>query len=414
MQVKNQREYAAVLKEIDAVKAHVAEHEDAILKAMDELETLNSDLESRAAHIEEERIKVETEVADVEREAAVAAERADQSEGERAAIEVELPRDLVDAVRRVEEARSGIFLVRAEAQVCQSCHVRIRPQVYQEIKLAARIHACGNCRRFLYYEPALRAEAGRRAPGRQRPGDGDAWRLGLGRRSTAARAGIPDRPPGGSSSWTRTTRYLEGHAGTLGRATNNVAEYDGLLEALALAAERGADDVEIRADSELIVRQVQGRYKVRHPDLIPLHAEAMRRISRFPRFRIVHVPREKNKDADRLVNRALDLGARPACCVDAVDAIPGERRLQESVASPPPAPASGRDPGHGHARRGDEDRSRPRAARGAAARGRTSSARIASRRRWRRSTRWARPARWHLVGHLQRNKARAGGRRASS
>ena len=157
MQVKNQREYAAVLKEIDAVKAHAAEHEDAVLKAMDELETLSSDLEDRAAHIQEERAKVAAEMAEVEREAGVAAEQAARSESERSAIEVELPRDLVDAVRRVEEARAGIFLARAESQVCQSCYVRIRPQVFQEIKLATRIHSCGNCRRFLYYEPALRA-----------------------------------------------------------------------------------------------------------------------------------------------------------------------------------------------------------------------------------------------------------------
>ena len=157
MQVKNQREYAAVLKEIDAVKAHAAEHEDAVLKAMDELETLSSDLDGRASHIQEERAKVATEVADVEREAALASEEAAKAEADRTAIEVELPRDLVDAVRRVEEARAGIFLARAESQVCQSCYVRIRPQVFQEIKMAARIHSCGNCRRFLYYEPALRS-----------------------------------------------------------------------------------------------------------------------------------------------------------------------------------------------------------------------------------------------------------------
>ena len=60
---------------------------------------------------------------------------------------------------------------------------------------------------------------------------------------------------------------LEGHAGVLGRATNNVAEYQGLLEALRLAVARGASAVEIRADSELIVRQVRGVYRVRHPDL---------------------------------------------------------------------------------------------------------------------------------------------------
>lgn len=101
-------------------------------------------------------------------------------------------------------------------------------------------------------------------------------------------------------------RYLEGHAGTLGHATNNVAEYHGLLEALRLAIERRADDVEILADSELIVRQIEGRYKVRKAHLKPLWAEATRLIRRIERFRIAHVPRKENREADRLVNLALD------------------------------------------------------------------------------------------------------------
>lgn len=105
-------------------------------------------------------------------------------------------------------------------------------------------------------------------------------------------------------------RVLERHAGSIGEATNNVAEYRGLLEALRLAGERGCLEVEIRADSELIVRQIEGRYKVRHPDLIPLHAEAKRRIAAFPLFRIRHVRREENREADKLVNRALDLAER--------------------------------------------------------------------------------------------------------
>ncbi|HZN56189.1 MAG TPA: reverse transcriptase-like protein [Candidatus Polarisedimenticolaceae bacterium] len=102
-------------------------------------------------------------------------------------------------------------------------------------------------------------------------------------------------------------RALEGFAGSIGRATNNVAEYSGLLEALALAAARGADDVELVADSELVVKQIRGEYKVRHPDLIPLHGEAARRIAGFKRFSIGHVPRRRNADADKLVNRALNL-----------------------------------------------------------------------------------------------------------
>ncbi|MDX1388932.1 MAG: ribonuclease HI family protein [Acidobacteriota bacterium] len=101
-------------------------------------------------------------------------------------------------------------------------------------------------------------------------------------------------------------QYVEGHAGVLGHATNNVAEYHGLLEALRLAVERGADDVEVQADSELIVRQIQGSYRVRQPHLKPLHEEAARLIACFRRFRIKHVRRAENREADRLVNLALD------------------------------------------------------------------------------------------------------------
>ena len=98
----------------------------------------------------------------------------------------------------------------------------------------------------------------------------------------------------------------EGHAGTLGRATNNVAEYQALIEALKLAEASGAQEVEIFADSELIVRQVRGIYRVKHPDLKPLFGEAIRIIRRLDAFRIEHVPRERNKQADLLVNMALN------------------------------------------------------------------------------------------------------------
>ena len=98
----------------------------------------------------------------------------------------------------------------------------------------------------------------------------------------------------------------EGHAGTLGRTTNNVAEYRALIEALRLAEASGAREVEILADSELIVRQVRGLYRVKHPDLKPLFGEVMRRVRSFDAFRIEHVPRERNKQADLLVNMALN------------------------------------------------------------------------------------------------------------
>ncbi len=105
-------------------------------------------------------------------------------------------------------------------------------------------------------------------------------------------------------------RFVEGRAGCLGRATNNVAEYHGLVEALRLATERGARRVHIQSDSELIVKQLRGVYRVRHPDLKPLYAKARALMSRLDGARVVHVPRAENKDADRMVNEALDRASR--------------------------------------------------------------------------------------------------------
>lgn len=164
MQVKNQREYAAVLKEIDTVKARIGEHEETLLKSMEEIETLKEDLESRAAHIEGERQIVEAERAKVEAEVVAAEARIREVESERSRIEAELPSGLVATVKRIEENRRGIFLVRAEREMCTACHVRIRPQVFQEIKNAVRIHACSNCRRILYEESLTRTAASGPAP----------------------------------------------------------------------------------------------------------------------------------------------------------------------------------------------------------------------------------------------------------
>lgn len=103
---------------------------------------------------------------------------------------------------------------------------------------------------------------------------------------------------------------LEGYSGFLGPATNNVAEYRALLAALELATTRGAVSVELFADSELLVRQIEGRYKVRTPHLVPLVAEARRRIAGFRKFSLVHVRRGENRHADRLVNAELDRAER--------------------------------------------------------------------------------------------------------
>jgi ribonuclease HI len=92
----------------------------------------------------------------------------------------------------------------------------------------------------------------------------------------------------------------------LGQATNNVAEYRALLLGLARARELGASEVEVVNDSELIAKQVNGEYKVKHPAMRPLHLEAMVALGTFERWRVRTVPRAENAHADALVNAALD------------------------------------------------------------------------------------------------------------
>jgi ribonuclease HI len=116
-----------------------------------------------------------------------------------------------------------------------------------------------------------------------------------------------------------------------GRATNNVAEYYGLIAALDAAQSRGVTRLLIRSDSELLVRQMQGRYKVKSADLKPLYERALKLSRGFAHFAIEHVPREQNTEADALGNRALDETSRSSASRS--DAAP----LIAAIATPAPA-----------------------------------------------------------------------------
>jgi ribonuclease HI len=92
----------------------------------------------------------------------------------------------------------------------------------------------------------------------------------------------------------------------IGRATNNVAEYKALLLGIERAAALGADELELVGDSELVVKQVKGEYKVKDATMRELHAEVKKALRGFDSWSIRHVRREHNAEADRLVNEALD------------------------------------------------------------------------------------------------------------
>jgi ribonuclease HI len=113
--------------------------------------------------------------------------------------------------------------------------------------------------------------------------------------------GVIVRAPDGSTLF-RIGKYL-------GRATNNVAEYYGLIGALDYAQSQHISRLVVRSDSELLVRQMQGRYRVKSPDLKPLHERAQKMARSLAHFEIIHVPREQNSEADEFANLALDARA---------------------------------------------------------------------------------------------------------
>ena len=92
----------------------------------------------------------------------------------------------------------------------------------------------------------------------------------------------------------------------LGHATNNVAEWTAVLLAVEEARRLGATHVDLRMDSQLVARQISGMYRVKHPDLKPIHASVMALLGTLDGYTVGHVPRELNKDADRLSNVAID------------------------------------------------------------------------------------------------------------
>ncbi len=106
----------------------------------------------------------------------------------------------------------------------------------------------------------------------------------------------------------RDGRLIEELRGSLGVATNNVAEYRGLLAALEFLVGRKLRDARIRSDSELLVRQMRGEYRVKNAGLLPLHRRAAELLSRLHRVTFEHIPRAANGEADRLANLAMDEG----------------------------------------------------------------------------------------------------------
>ena len=150
-----------------------------------------------------------------------------------------------------------------------------------------------------------------------------------------------------------TGEVLAERAASLGRATNNVAEYQGLLAGLRAAVELAPAAVEVRMDSKLVVEQMSGRWRVKHPDLQPLHAEGRALARRLPAVTYGWIPREKNSYADRLANEAMDAAARGQVWAPREPARAAAPTRQAPAAPPAAGPAGMESAGSGSAGSGD-------------------------------------------------------------
>jgi probable phosphoglycerate mutase len=124
--------------------------------------------------------------------------------------------------------------------------------------------------------------------------------------------GNPGPAASGAVVTDETGRVLREIGTYLGITTNNVAEWTGLITGLQAAVELGATDIVIRLDSELVIKQLTGVYRVKHPNMIPLHGQAKALLRKFASADIAHVPRKQNAAADAVVNAVLDAAANQA------------------------------------------------------------------------------------------------------
>jgi ribonuclease HI len=124
--------------------------------------------------------------------------------------------------------------------------------------------------------------------------------------SDGAARGNPGPAGAGAVILDKDGRVVERLGKFLGRQTNNVAEYEGLLLGLRRALELGAREIDVRADSQLLIRQLEGSYRVKNAGLAPLFNEAQRLLRQFDKVSLQHVPREENALADEMSNRAID------------------------------------------------------------------------------------------------------------
>ena len=151
MQVKTNEEYKAMQRQIDNTQEGIGQKEEQILLIMEEAEGLQDNVKTRQKELEEGQKKVRAMEADLEAEASRLRTELEEQNRQREELLRSIDPDLLGQYQRVAGARSGIAMAEARDEHCQVCHVRLRPQVYNEIRIGDQVLRCDSCGRIMYY-----------------------------------------------------------------------------------------------------------------------------------------------------------------------------------------------------------------------------------------------------------------------
>ncbi len=151
MEVKTNKEYTAMLHEIEAVKEARGAIETRILQAMEAADALEEVIRQKEAALSEEQQRVSAGVEKLKQEEREASDCKVSLEGDRTRLEGEIPPDLLAEFAKISRARRGVAVSRVVDGLCQGCSVRIQPRIFQQVRRSEGIHRCDSCKRFLYY-----------------------------------------------------------------------------------------------------------------------------------------------------------------------------------------------------------------------------------------------------------------------
>jgi uncharacterized protein len=162
--VRNEKEYTAVLREIDAARKHMSALETDILKRMEELENLDAELSARAPDVERMRADVDVSLAALDREHEEASRQLSDFYERRKKLASQMPRHLFSSYDRMSRLRRGQALAEVRNGICVACRVRVRPKVFSDVRKGDQLITCENCGRILYYRDEASQSAGVATP----------------------------------------------------------------------------------------------------------------------------------------------------------------------------------------------------------------------------------------------------------